>query len=460
MEPLDLYLYNTITKRKDKFVPSDPNNVRMYVCGPTVYDRAHIGNIRSAVTYDLLYRLLRYIFPKVTYIRNITDIDDKIIIACKASGMSINDLTNSMAKYYEEDTAAVLCLQPDYSPRATHHLGDIFKMIHDLINNRHAYVTNGHVLFSVESYQKYGFLSRRTMDEMIAGARIEVASFKKHPADFVLWKPSSAGEEDFSFDSPWGRGRPGWHIECSAMSTRFLGENFDIHCGGIDIMFPHHENEIAQAVCANKGSTFAKVWVHNGLMTVKGEKMSKSLNNFVLLKNLLSNDTPGLVMRYFYFMTHYRKPMDFNEQMLLTASKSLSRIARLLEPLFKEFDYDMMACNAAVDQMTLENKKLVFDSINVLCNDLNAPGIIAKLFIVQPLYQLAITCNILGFRPSDLYEFITKHIDPYVIGLANEREKYKIEKDWLISDSLRLEISEAGYNIMDLQEGGYKLIKK
>lgn len=461
MEPLDLYLYNTVTKRKDKFVPADPNNVRMYLCGPTVYDRPHIGNIRSAVTYDLLYRLLRYLFPKVTYVRNITDIDDKIINACKASGLSVPELTQNMVNYYEKDTASVLCLQPDHSPRATEHLVDMFIMIQKLIDNGHAYIVDGHVFFSVSTYPRYGFLSGRSMNEMIAGARVEVSDLKRHPADFVLWKPFIEGEEQFSFDSPWGRGRPGWHIECSAMSTKFLGNNFDIHCGGLDIMFPHHENEIAQSVCANKGSNFASVWAHNGLMTVNGEKMSKSLGNFILLKDLLDEGIPGVVIRYFYFMTHYRKPMDFNRNTIYAANKALAKLAKILDPLYAKYDYDMEACDEAIaKEAKTSARNLIYETIDALCNDLNTPAAIAKLFIVQPIRQLAISCSLLGFPPSALYNLITKEIDPHVSEFAREREVYKSEKNWLMADSLRNEINERGYNIMDLKEGGFKLSKK
>ena len=461
MNNLELYLYNTVTKRKDRFIPQDLINAKLYICGPTVYERPHIGNMRVAVVYDLLYRMLKFIFPKVTYVRNFTDIDDKIINTCISTGQSLSELTNSMIKAYEDDSNTLLCHKPDYSPRATDHLQDMIAMIQKLIDNGHAYLVEGHVLFRIDSYSKYGFLSRQKIDDIISGARIEVAKFKKNPADFVLWKPVSQGEEEFSFDSPWGRGRPGWHIECSAMSTKFLGNNFDIHGGGIDLLFPHHENEIAQAVCANKGSNFAKFWMHNGFLTINGEKMSKSLNNVVLLRDVLDQDIPGAVMRYFYFMTHYRKPIDYNEHAIHCASKALRRMADNIETLIEEYDNDLIACDEAMEKALNEgNNPAIDDLINILCNDLNTPGLLSKIFIRQPIKTFAMLCTFLGFKPSVLHQYKHSYIDPNIIDIANERESAKKDKDWLVADALRNQILALGYNIMDKKEGGYALIKK
>lgn len=459
MRNIDLYLYNTITKRKDLFSPRDPNNVKMYVCGPTVYDRPHLGNIRSAVVYDVLYRLLSYIFPKVTYVRNITDIDDKIIHAAVSSGVNIKDLTERMIEAYEKDVTAVLCLAPTHSPRATQHLEEMFAMIQGLINNRHAYVAENHVLFNVSSCPSYGFLSRRSIEEMIAGARVEVAPYKKHPADFVLWKPVQKGEEEFCFGSPWGLGRPGWHIECSAMSTKYLGENFDVHGGGVDLVFPHHENEVAQATCANKNSEFAKAWLHNGFLTVEGEKMSKSLNNFILLKDLLDKDIPGPVIRYFYLMTHYRKPIDYNQEAIHAANRALMRLANIVEPfILSQYDEDLAACDAEINE-ALQRGELHKDSIETLCNDMNTPGLLASLFKKTLTKEVVIIASLLGFTPSVLYHYKHSRIDPNVIELAETRENAKKDKNWTIADSIRNEIITRGYNIMDQKEGGYKLTK-
>lgn len=456
MTQLNLYLYNTITKRKDKFIPIDSTNVRMYVCGPTVYDRPHIGNIRSAVVYDVLYRLLKLLYLNVTYVRNITDIDDKIIAASVASGTPIQVLTEQMTKFYEEDVASVLCLSPTISPKATHHLNEMFEMIQNLIQLGHAYEANGHVLFRISSYKNYGFLSRRSMDEMIAGARIEIATFKEHPADFVLWKPVL----EYGFDSPWGYGRPGWHIECSAMSTKHLGNNFDIHGGGVDLVFPHHENEVAQAVCSNKGSNFANVWVHNGFLTVNGEKMSKSLNNFTLLKDLLDQEIPGPVIRYFYLMTHYRKPIDFNDNAIHAANKSLNKLATIVEPIFNEYNFDLQACDLAIENLLKKEWNSVQEFVDILCNDMNTPGVLSALLKINSSQRAAMVCTLLGFSPSVLYNYRHSQIDPYILELAQEREQAKAEKNWTIADSIRNDILMRGYNIMDQKSGGFKVTKK
>ncbi|MBZ0209848.1 MAG: cysteine--tRNA ligase, partial [Hyphomicrobium sp.] len=324
-----LMLYNTLTRRKEEFVPLNAQNVRMYVCGPTVYDYAHIGNARPVIVFDVLFRLLRQMYGKehVTYVRNITDVDDKINARAAEEGVSIRALTERTAKQFHEDIAALGVLPPTVEPRATEHIEEMKALIEALIAKGHAYVAEGHVLFHVPSMPDYGKLSNRSLDEMAAGARVEVAPYKKDPMDFVLWKPSKAGEP--SWPSPAGikePGRPGWHIECSAMAEKHLGEVFDIHGGGIDLAFPHHENELAQSRCAHDTAMMAQVWMHNGFLQVEGRKMAKSEGNFVTISDLLNTDKfggrkwTGEVLRLAMLMTHYREPIDFSVARLEEAS--------------------------------------------------------------------------------------------------------------------------------------------
>ena len=319
-----LTLYNTLSRRKEPFALLDPKRVRMYVCGPTVYDLAHIGNARPVIVFDVLYRLLRaeYGAAHVTYVRNITDVDDKINAAAKENGESIRDLTTRTAQAFHADVSALNCLPPDAEPRATEHVAPMIAMIEKLIASGHAYEAEGHVLFSVPSKRDYGKLSRRDRDDMIAGARVEVAPYKRDPADFVLWKPSPG--ELPGWDSPWGRGRPGWHIECSAMSGELLGESFDIHGGGLDLIFPHHENEIAQSECAHPGKPFVKYWLHNGFVTVEGEKMAKSAGNFRTIRDVLK-EAPGEAARFAMLTAHYRDPLDWTSERLVNAKQTLDR---------------------------------------------------------------------------------------------------------------------------------------
>jgi cysteinyl-tRNA synthetase len=328
---MPLRLYNTLTRRKEDFAPIDAANVRLYACGPTVYDHLHIGNGRMLIVFDVLFRLLRHEFgpDPVTYVRNITDVDDKINARAAERGVDIRVLTNEMTAIFHEDAKALGCLPPTVEPRATDHIEQMKAMIEKLVANGHAYVADGHVLFDVPSMPAYGKLSKRPLDEMIAGARVEVAPYKRSPMDFVLWKPSSESEP--GWPSPWGRGRPGWHIECSAMSSKYLGEVFDIHGGGIDLVFPHHENEIAQSCCAFGHDVMANVWMHNGHLQVEGEKMSKSLGNFVTIHELLHTEKfggrswPGEVLRLAMLKTHYRQPIDFTVKALEEALQTLGR---------------------------------------------------------------------------------------------------------------------------------------
>jgi len=326
---VSLSLYNTAKRQKEDFVPIHADRIGLYVCGPTVYDLAHIGNARPVVVFDVLYRLLKHRFPrhKVTYVRNITDVDDKINAAAKDEGVDISVITERTTKAFHDDMAALGGIAPDVEPRATGHIPEMVAMIETLIAKGFAYVAEGHVLFQVSKMAEYGKLSGRSTDEMIAGARVEVAPYKREPGDFVLWKPSTPDLP--GWPSPWGRGRPGWHIECSAMSEKHLGQYFDIHGGGRDLIFPHHENEVAQSVCSH-GQPFVKYWVHNGFVTVNGEKMSKSLGNFRTVQDLLKQ-APGEAIRLVLLKTHYRQPLDFSDEALKEAKGNLDRWYRALE---------------------------------------------------------------------------------------------------------------------------------
>ena len=324
--PVTLTVHNTLARARQPFEPLDPDHVRLYVCGPTVYDLAHIGNARPVVVFDVLYRLLKRRYPRVTYVRNITDIDDKINARASETGEPIERITARTAAAFHEDMAALGALAPDVEPRATGHVGEMIAMIERLLARDHAYEADGHVLFHVPSMPDYGRLSRHSREELIAGARVDVAPYKRDPADFVLWKPSA--DDLPGWPSPWGRGRPGWHIECSAMSRAYLGDAFDIHGGGADLIFPHHENELAQSVCAH-GGPFARYWMHNGYLVVNGEKMSKSLGNVLTVRDLLA-DAPGEAIRLALLQAHYRAPLDFGRESLADAKSALDRLYRAL----------------------------------------------------------------------------------------------------------------------------------
>lgn len=319
---MSLVVYNTLSREKEPFVPLDEAHVRLYVCGPTVYDYVHIGNARPVVAFDVLYRLLKRRYPKVTYVRNITDIDDKIMTRAAENNEPIERLTERTAAAYQSDMGRLGALSPEVEPRATQYVGEMVALIERLIGNGHAYAAEGHVLFNVPSMEDYGRLSRRSRDDLIAGARVEVAPYKKDAADFVLWKPSTDAQA--GWPSPWGRGRPGWHIECSAMSAAHLGETFDIHAGGLDLIFPHHENEIAQSRSAFGHAFMAKYWMHNGFLNISGEKMSKSLGNFLTVHELL-DQYPGEAIRLLLLSAHYRQPLDFTHEGLTQAKATLDR---------------------------------------------------------------------------------------------------------------------------------------
>lgn len=445
-----LSLYNTRTRAKAPFMPLDPANVRAYLCGPTVYDRAHIGNARNVVIFDVLIRLLRRLYPNVTYVRNITDVDDKINIRAKERGVSIEEVTEGPIRWYHEDMGALFTLPPDIEPRATEHMAEIIMIIEKLILNGHAYEADGHVLFSVASDADYGKFSGRTPDELIAGARVDVAPYKREAGDFVLWKPSTPDLP--GWESPWGRGRPGWHIECSAMSWRHLGENFDIHGGGDDLIFPHHENEIAQSCCAFPGSHFANVWVHNRMLLVNGEKMSKSLGNFLVLHEVLEK-APGEAIRFMLMRAHYRQTLDFSDAGLIEARKELDRFYRALEA-----------------HPGIEPAKHLPDCVlEPLLDDLNTPGAIAGLHSLADAAiagdgtaaaALRAAGQVLGLFNSTPEEWFAGGIDEAVKALAESRIAARKAKDFAESDRIRdLLLKDHGVVIEDGPNGSYKLRK-
>ena len=436
---MTLRLFNTLTKTKDVFAPLDPKNVRMYVCGPTVYDFAHIGNARPVIVFDVLFRLLRHIYgdAHVTYVRNITDVDDKINARAAERGISIRALTEETARIYDQDVAALGNLPPSVAPRATEHVDDMIAMIGQLIESGHAYTAEGHVLFDVSSKPDYGKLSRRSLDEMIAGARVEVAPYKKNAMDFVLWKPSEASLP--GWNSPWGRGRPGWHIECSAMAGRYLGETFDIHGGGIDLQFPHHENEIAQSEGAHHGHPLATVWMHNGFLQVEGEKMAKSAGNFFTIRELLA-DWPGEVLRMNMLRTHYRQPIDFTIAGLKESWKMLERWYEVTEPL----------ADPAPDAAFFE----------ALSDDLNTPAAIASLHQAEPL-ALAGGLGFLGFSNVQLRIASKTQVDTVAIADAiAARKAARKARDFKESDRIRDELLAKGIVLKDGPDGTTWEIKR
>ena len=360
---MTIHLYNTLSREKEAFTPLDDTNVRMYVCGPTVYDFAHIGNARPVVVFDTLFRLLRHVYGEahVTYVRNITDIDDKIMEAAQESGESIASITTRTAKHFHDDMGALNAMRPSREPRATEFVPEMVALMEVLVAKGFAYAAEGHVLFNVPAMEDYGRLSRRSLDDMIAGARVEVAPYKKNPADFVLWKPS--GAEQPGWNSPWGRGRPGWHIECSAMAGTLLGHVFDIHGGGIDLIFPHHENEIAQSRCAHGTPLMAKIWMHNGFVQVNGQKMSKSLGNYFTVHELLAEGYRGEAIRLALLSSHYRQPTDITREGIKEAKAQLDRF------------YGALQKHGSVEASPAPSQHL----LAALADDLNTPLAIADM---------------------------------------------------------------------------------
>jgi len=445
----DIRLWNTKTKAKEVFEPIDPGNVRIYVCGPTVYDRAHLGNARPVVVFDVLYRLLRHVYgaDNVTYVRNITDVDDKInatALARKAAGAEgtleqlIAERANETTRWYHEDMDAIGALRPAIEPRATQHIGTMIAMIRELIEKGHAYVAEGHVLFAVDSYPDYGALSGRSTEDMIAGARVEVAPFKRNPMDFVLWKPST--DDLPGWESPWGRGRPGWHIECSAMPWEILGTSFDIHGGGIDLQFPHHENEIAQSACAHPKAEFARVWMHNEMLQVEGKKMSKSLGNFFTVRELLEKGVPGEVIRFVMLSTHYRKPMDWTERKREEAERRLAAWFRKTDGVEPAKVVPARVLDALADDL---NTHLALSEMN----SLSAPYLKAAMELVG----LPDAEEVEWFRETSAE--VDDALAARIEGLLVRRTAAKAARDFTEADRIRDALTRAGVVVTDTPGG-------
>ena len=458
-----LHLHNSQTRRREPFIPADPDHVRLYVCGPTVYDLPHLGNVRATVVFDVLARLLRTLYPRLTYVRNITDVDDKINARAAESGEPIATITARTTQDFQADMAAIGNLPPDMEPRATAHIPEMIEVITRLIATNHAYVAEGHVLFAVASFAQYGALSGRTPADLIAGNRIEIAPYKRDPGDFVLWKPSPDNLP--GWPSPWGRGRPGWHIECSAMAWRYLGESFDIHGGGTDLIFPHHENERAQSLCAFPNSQFAKTWLHNGMLQVNGEKMSKSRGNFFTLRDVLSR-APAEAIRLLILRTHYRALLDFTETALIESKREIDRFYRALE-------------------RTPPGAPATFPegAMEALCNDLNTPGAIASMRMLadaalegdkEASSRLLAVGQSLGllqlspdnwFRPpivASLSETLVARMnvsasvtcgDARLNELIEERKQARVCRNFARADAIRAELAAQGITLEDNSTG-------
>jgi len=438
---MTLKIYDTLSRVKTDFIPLDSTNVRMYVCGPTVYDHAHIGNARPVVIFDVLSRLLRTLYPKVTYARNITDVDDKINAKAQESGEDINTITKRTTGIFHQDMLALGALPPDIEPRATDHIREMITMIENLISKKNAYEKDGHVLFSVPSMPDYGKLSKLDKREIIAGARVEIAPYKRDAQDFILWKPSA--DDLPGWESPWGRGRPGWHIECSAMSYKHLGESFDIHGGGLDLVFPHHENEIAQSKCAHGTETFAKYWMHNGYLLSEGAKMSKSVGNFYTVHDLLE-EFPGEAIRLALLKSHYRKPLDFSKVGIREAKTELDRF------------YNILRSHTAI---TTKQSDVPLGVISQLKDDLNTPGAISALHQCLNKLKNSVTNNVpsaksellaagklLGLLcqdPEDWFKWQPSDAvgnglsDAHIDELITERVNARANKDFSTSDRIR-----------------------
>ncbi len=446
---MEIKFYDTKSRRKRKFQPRLRNNVKFYVCGPTVYDRAHIGNARPAVVFDILFRFLKHEFghKNVTYVRNFTDIDDKINEAAKASKKSIREITNETIQWYKDDMAALNVLEPTFSPRATEYVPAMIKQIKSLVDNKNAYLdAHGHVMFDVASFANYGKLSRRNLDEMKAGSRVAINDSKRNPMDFVLWKPSDDNLPGWK--SPWGRGRPGWHIECSAMIEELLGTEFDIHGGGIDLVFPHHENEVAQSTCIHPTGKFADFWMHNGFVTIDGEKMSKSANNFFTVRDLQEKGLDGETIRMVLMSTHYRQPLDWTNEKVQTVGNSLKRWRQ--------------SC------IGHEEKPVVDKSIlEALSDDLNTP------LALTELHRLAASKNFSALLGSARFLGLLSNLDQNennkddldkktkqkIEQLLRERFELKKNKDFVKADSIRSKLEHCGVKIEDLQnESAWELM--
>ncbi|MDA9278314.1 cysteine--tRNA ligase [Amylibacter sp.] len=442
---MSIKLYNVKNRTKEAFKPIDERNVRMYVCGPTVYDRAHIGNARPVVVFDILYRLLRHTYGinSVSYARNFTDVDDKINIKAISTGKSIREITNETINWYIEDMTALGALEPDYAPRATEYISEMIEMSSELIKKGYAYVAEGHVLFDVSSYEAYGELSGRSIDDMIAGARVEVAPYKRNPMDFVLWKPSNNDQP--GWESPWGFGRPGWHIECSAMARALFGEKFDIHGGGLDLQFPHHENEIAQSCACCGQDSFANVWLHNEMLQVEGKKMSKSLGNFFSVKELLDKGFSGEVVRFVYLSTHYSKPMDWTVKKAEEAELTLRKWRKLT--------------NGVQDIKHIS--KGVIDALNDDLNTSKAITVLHGLAKSGNTEELKSSAQILGLLSDQMGAWVKENtfdLSKLEEIILASRDKAMKTKEFTELDNLKNLFITAGLDVQ-MSKNGIKLIK-
>ena len=453
---MTIRIYNTLQRDKEIFEPGDPDRVTMYVCGPTVYNYAHIGNARPAVIFDLLYRLLQLHYSKVIYARNITDVDDKINTAAAEEGVPIDVVSSRYTDAYHEDMAALGVGRPSIEPCATAHIEQMQEMIRRLIADGHAYEAEGHVLFAIESYENYGALSRRDMREMVAGARVEVAPFKRHPGDFVLWKPSSDPQP--GWDSPWGWGRPGWHLECSVMAETHLGETIDIHGGGQDLVFPHHENEIAQSVCAHGGAQFARYWMHNGFVTVEKRKMSKSLGNTLIVHNLLK-EHPGEALRYLLLSAHYRQPLDWSASALNGARRTLDRLYAVLRNADEAYGPFSPASRPG------ENFLAAIE------DDLNTPDALAELHRAgrdlanatskeearSAAAEFLADASFIGLLQTNPAEWFSSDLDDEesaeIEALIAKRSQAKEERDFDTADQIREQLNDMGVILEDGPDG-------
>jgi cysteinyl-tRNA synthetase len=447
-------LYNTLIRSKQEFIPTDINRVGMYVCGPTVYDKPHLGNALSVVTFDLLYRILCYKYgqDKVIYVRNITDVDDKIMVEARNRNIPIKQLTEEITDIFEKDMDALNCLHPNYQPKATEHINEMIDIIKLLIKNGNAYISDRHVYFAVTSFREYGLLSGRTHEQMLAGARVEIAESKQNPADFVLWKPAK-DEDDVSakFASPWGEGRPGWHIECSAMSSKYLGNVFDIHGGGVDLLFPHHTNEIAQSCCAFKTDKLANYWVHNGFLTVDGEKMSKSLGNFHTVQEILEQGIEGEIVRFVLLSTHYRKPLDWNNKVIDDAKKAIDGFYRAIEDINTNSDYlDNNFIQALYDDL---NTPIAISVMHELAKEIHkTDNIKEKEHIQRKLKACGNLMGLLEQKASDWFK-LDKIDKAYIEKRIHERNQAKQDKNWQLADYIREELKAQNIIIEDKPGG-------
>ena len=445
-------IFNSLNGQKEEFNPCNPEHIKIYACGPTVYNYAHIGNARMAVVFDTFVRTLRIFYPKVTYVSNITDIDDKIIEAAHEQKVEISSITEKYTKIYNDDMAELNVLMPDIQPKATEYIPEMIELIEDLISKDFAYEKEGHVLFHVPNYDNYGKLSKRNRDEQIAGSRVEIAPFKKDPADFVLWKPSDKSQP--GWDSPWGVGRPGWHTECSAMSKKTLGLPFDIHGGGRDLIFPHHENEIAQSCCSSANiedpTSYAKYWMHNGFVTIDGEKMSKSLGNIILV-NELTESHHGEVIRLALLSSHYRQGLDWNEKIIHQASILLDKLYEI-----------KFLLNGENTEYSSETN---LEPIAYLADDLNTPGLIAELHKLVKDFNTAnsnkseikihlnLISQALGILQDDSYKKISEELESKIHALILKRKVAKDNKDYELADKIRNQLLDLGVEIKDTSSG-------